>query len=483
MNHTRIVAAILAALTLAAALASCESAPSSPSAPTDTAADTAQTSPDGTEKEMSDYFVVPVRPDLSETYLYKINVRTGAYINLCSDPLCSHNTEDCPFYGAANGLAFSNKYVWFMLSDVNGGIIGVAPDAEIPEKNYNRIGLYRCDPITGVTEKIIAQSEDGSIPYPSQYYYPCDDCVFFYWLQYPYSLEEIERMESEGSDIPEPEKILCRYTVDTKEMTEFGKVKDVFGIDDVMPEMVSYDESTVTWSTAEKQIVTNYNMNILTEIPLTTDSGEYITFYGDKKYIQRSREDAVAPEGYKSKSGSGCDLYMIGESGEEKLIAENIATHPLYIGEKDMFIFRKIYGPEDDNIMYTPDGTDGAADKIYYNSTKNEIWAMNADGTDQYMLCRIEDPYLEKSWTRRFFLYSGAPKLVSDCILVSMGNTYIDPQGGIDPETGTRVPGIKDEDISGYAVVNIVTGEYKVVYPDGDPQTCASRDLSAEIKK
>lgn len=52
-------------------------------------------------------------PDTSVSTLYRINVLHATGAPVCPDPLCAHNTSDCPFYGidiAGSGIVGSSIY-------------------------------------------------------------------------------------------------------------------------------------------------------------------------------------------------------------------------------------------------------------------------------------------------------------------------------------------------------------------------------------
>ena len=48
--------------------------------------------------------------------LKKIDIKTGIVTSVCSDPICLHNSPECPIFGIANAFFVHNNNVFFMFS-------------------------------------------------------------------------------------------------------------------------------------------------------------------------------------------------------------------------------------------------------------------------------------------------------------------------------------------------------------------------------
>lgn len=70
---------------------------------------------------------------------YVYNDTTGNLGSLCIDPLCFHNTKDCPYYGLISGVVFANKKAYFNSLDiVNEGYIFYELDLDSGKKRELR---------------------------------------------------------------------------------------------------------------------------------------------------------------------------------------------------------------------------------------------------------------------------------------------------------------------------------------------------------
>ena len=468
MNYTRTIAAILAALTLAAPLASCERTPLEST--TDTAADTAQTSPIESDRS-SDYFIVPVST-ANTTSLYKLNVKTGTFTSICTDPLCTHDSEECPFYGVGSIIAYYENYLY-----------------------YTHDGIHRYDMITGETYQLIS-SKDRPDGWNCASLYATGKYLFYYMRESSMSFEEYQAEVEKGKD-PERETDfpLVRYDLATGEEKNFGTSLDIFGDDlagfdkSSMIPMHSCTADTVTWTVGLYSVVTDFDMNVISKTSLTNDNGEQCLEYGGRSYVYR-KSKSRAPKGYKALDGmSSCDFYLYNKAtGEEKLIVKDMERAPLYLEDRDMFIYMKANEPGEDNTFFKSEKPDDPRAQSGYFQTNNEVWAMNGDGTEAHVICKVDDPYLVGSGLNRFENTVGQSLCKNDCVIIMMSHAYVAEEEEYEekngkPELVGTYKTAAVERLYGYAIVNIVTGEYKVVYPDGDPQSCTDRDLSAEIKK
>ena len=483
MKHTRIIAALLTVLTLASCTGTSTEQGSDP-------AHTTETVP------ASDYFVVNLsKPGDVYEYAYKINSNTGTYVNICPDPVCKHDSPECPFYDAGWNYQVYGDYFYYRRDRTGGFSVAVAPGVDYePPFSEDQSGLFRLNMTLGTNEKLIPYDKDHPDDFASNYYYPSEKYLFYYKIRVTEaeSVSVAPHVFSEDGE-PEYETTLCRLEYDSGEIKELETFQQE---PSGCPRPKTFKESTVEWNYFGKLVVTDYDFNIISEDETlgkkrTTPDGEgRIVTYNGRDFIMRDT-DADYGEykfkgGKKTARGAGAsgviDFYLYdSESGKETLIIKEGLGMPLYIEEKDIFVYMKPHKWTEENTLYAGElSTDGLA---LYDKAEGEIWRVNADGTDERFICKVEDPYLDNSVLGDFLRVSHTKSYTNNSVILEMWHYGLDTSGYTDPVTEEYLPIITVLDkLNGYAIVNVDTGEYKVVYPDGDPQTCAARDISAEIK-
>ena len=180
-------------------------------------------------------------------------------------------------------------------------------------------------------------------------------------------------------------------------------------------------ENKIIWSKGSSYYSTDLNGNYLSDVTLENlPRGNYT-------YRIENKSEGLSPDKMKF------DLYRKNIStGEEALVAKDIGPYYFY---GDRIIYFTCYGKK--FLMATTDGRD------HYNYFGGEVYVMNHDGSDNRLLCNVDNCYIiGLSPNRNNELICG------DWIGILAANFYED--NGVKLYTNTDL-----------LLVNVVTGEYK----------------------
>ncbi len=421
----------------------------------------------------SKYHIVVPFSESGEDTIFKINTETGSYTYLCTDPVCKHNTDECISYHTADikrcgDNLYFKKYVG--------------------ENENLTMHLYRMNLKTEKKEILISKKQGEDTVFPNSQYLPTDTCLFMV-VNVLDTDEELIKNGTISQDEIKSHYELYRFDYNTKKSVKIGYAKDLTGYPARQITPSEADGTKVKWLSGTDFYVTDYDLNLIETVSGRTDDTKRIRYCGEYKYhLEASRSYSPDATYY--------DMYLVDRvTNEEKLIAEGIDIQIVLLEEQNTIIYRKYHS--DPTVLFTKDEAETLKrkGKDSVDHTNGNIYAMNLDGSNNRLLCHIEDPYLDHTVIDAFANYSGLPACVNDTIIAELRHHYIgqtidreayeDDPDSI-PTNGEEIKLITNVDtewLSGYAMINIKTGEYKVVYPYGDPTMYATRDISAELKQ
>ena len=427
------------------------------------------------EKDLSSKYHIVI-PDIilddeeSVTTIFKINTETGSYTYLCTDPVCKHNTDECISYHT-NDIKRCGDDLYFLKHT------GEDPNAT----SY----LYRMDLKTGEKEILMTKNQGDDTIFPGNQYLPTDTCLFM-TINVLDTDEELIKNGTVSMEDVKSHYELYRFDYDTKKTVMIGYAEDLTGYPSRLISPSRADETTVRWLAGTDFYVTDYDLNLIEKVSGRTDDTKHIRYCGEYKYY-------LEPNRNYTPNATYYDMYLVDTvTNEEKLIAEGINIQIVLLEEQDTIIYRKYH--DDPTVLFTKDEAETLKrkGKDSVDHTNGNVYAMNLDGSNNRLLCHIEDPYLDHTTIEAFFNYVGLPACVNDTIIAELSHHYIGLKVDRDVEDPENIPGngeyelitnVDTEWLGGYAIINIKTGEYKVVYPYGDPTMYATRDISAELKQ
>ena len=424
--------------------------------------------PEEPEKGISpDCFILIPDMFMETSVAYKINTKTGTYLPICPDPVCAHNSEDCVAYrvdkvrNRGNDLYFSKSYT-------------------VKQGQYGQ-RLYHMDMTTGEVEQVTFNDEAYDTLF-SGGFATTEKRLIMYQNVYP---DEILEAIKENNDpalgmIHFPDIHIHTYDPETKEIRSFGTVGDILGESDkyksTKPSISNSDADTIKWCVGEKFYTTDYDMNVISVEDVQSKNDEPETGWA----ISRNGKHFLFVRNDGRHEGFGT-LYSVDEETNEKTVLETDIARFMFDDETDSIIYMK-YHKEPLVIMHKEEAdTLMGENRDITEYCANEIFAMRSDGSEKRSLCKIEDPYLDHTAAEEFQNESNTVTNVNNWILVSLSHYYVKTVYDEKTEKTYTEPDL--EYLGGYAMVNIVTGEYRVVYPNGVPSSNEERDLSAEIKK
>lgn len=442
MKHIKPISTLLLALTL---LSSCNG--SSPEVPTSDTNDITSS-----ENLAEDYIIMTVE-NMVDPYLGKLNIRTGVLTPLCSDPVCSHDTTDCPMYCINPAYKQKGNMIYYIRT---GGF----------DDEFDRMGLFSYNLENGKTEKLLGFDEKDADGFPVGFdltdkyiMYYCDkikeDAVFTV-DEFGYSAP---RLEDEYYEI-------WRLDLSTKETVRLGDTQS-FKLPYADAGMLKYDSETVTWGIGREIVVTDYDFNIIS----VEDHNRETFAWQVGEYAYRSKK-AADPD---AASYGAKDYYLVDSSGEEKLIIENMLR---MIMVDDKIVYMK-YDKDKCRVVFSKEDIPDLKNE-YVQYFNNEIYIMNADGSDAHLIGTVDDPYIDNSHAYIFTNISGTVYTKEGICLAQLWHPYT--YEVYDPETKEKYTNYQLEDLGGYVMIDTVNETLRVVYMNGEPYTPV-RDISAELKK
>lgn len=340
-------------------------------------------------------------PDTSVSTLYRINVLNATGAPVCPDPLCAHNTSDCPFYSiniAGSGIVGSSIYY---LRD------------SVPMKYCRQV--CRFDLKSGKLE-ILHENNAATI------------ARLFVFEDYIYFLE----LTDNGKDSPTYRFRLMRYGIrdgKTVDLGNTGKDIDIYACVDGR----LYWEDTGGAETCFSTDIDGKNRMDGDRLPDRTRSGNYSVMTENIQVIDRAYINMYT-----------CDVVSKNlTSGETSVIVRNNPSFPMiYDGKVFYYRFQK----EPLLIGDVVDEDSGERKKIF-DARGTELYVCDFDWQNDRLLCDIAG--------------SGYLFGITNSILWSSGNgeyycttliSYRQSEDGQTVERGNNA----------IVVINIKTGSYRI---------------------
>lgn len=316
--------------------------------------------------------------------LLKYHIPTGTATTVCQDPFCDHDAVTCPFSIGPTQMAAIGNILYYVVR------------SEDDEQMYLR--SYDGDNME-IKELRVSNGVIGDL-FAYNYY-------LYFSEKLPINVDEeykttIYRMDTQSGAL---------------ETIDFGH-----------PHATIYEikDGQIIWIEGNKYLATDleggfehvYELNFCCQWGGYTyrwegSHGEDITVFIQTLY----RKDPV--------------------TNEEFVIAKDIGPHYFY-GDKILY-FKYDENPR---VWAVVDGID------YIDRFGGNVYVMNLDGSDNRLLCHVEDCVIGSVSPRNSELNCG------DWVGITVENIYIRPSGVQPPETYTDVDML---------IVNVVTGEYKLI--------------------
>ena len=373
-------------------------------------------------------FGTVVNISMESSRLYTVDFDTGEYVSICREKNCTHDTPDCPFYGASVLNTYYDDLVYYFLP---------------PDNAKREAGLYRFNLTDGSSDFVMPYEVYADLKPKSLT--PLDDCVFLF----------VTDSDAEGSSLPDGTVSIYRYDFVPGETKYLGNNDRIPGSTPKDLLISDADAETVTWDVPSAQVVTDRDINVIsvTETQITGTNEYRLIMEQGKRTYELSVTDYPDPE-YKEWSTARKTLYIIDkESGEKKPILENVYDNPLYIEENDVFLF-----------LSTPAQRGGDPTKPVSVSGKGtEVWTVNGDGTNLRRICTLEDAYYGSDITGRIRHFALSDACIDGKVMIRLYHRCALP------EIINNSVRYATEDMNGCAIVDVESGEYRVVYPDNTP--------------
>ena len=296
---------------------------------------------------------------------YKVNLVSGRTTYACTDPLCMHDTEECPFY-ACSGCAIDGEILFYRRS--------------IPSPNENGAlteSLCTCHAAEGKT-RVLRESADSLIFLGAR-----DDMLYYYTAEWErdeddpactYRLHRADGKTGSVEDLPLPDtyRTVGGY-MDTRDY----------------PKILMFDGTGIYWAKTAEDLTTAIFRSDLdgenwTEIKsgVRTPAGVYSEGYGYSLGISVE----LADPGDRRGADGGAAKYSLTrtklDSDEEpERIADDIGSSNFLVTERYIFTMEGVSPvPEGLKVKTNPYswGADGGMEIL--NGCR--VWRMDLDGSN-----------------------------------------------------------------------------------------------------
>lgn len=358
--------------------------------------------PDG--KTYTDNYVYTMwkTSDTSVSTLYRINVLNATGAPVCPDPLCGHDTNECPFYG---------------INTVGSGIVGSGIyylRGSVPMQHCRQVCRFDLE-----SGKLAILYENSAATIAKLFVF--DDYVYF--------LELV----GDGKESPTYTFRLMRYGIHDGKTTDLGntgaaKNTDIYASVDGRLYWEDHD-STSCFSTD-----TNGRNRIDGDrLPDRTRSGNYSVMTENIQVIDRAYINMYT-----------CDVVSKNLTrGETSVIVRNNPSFPMiYDGKVFYYRFQK----EPLLIGDVVDEDSGERKKIF-DARGTELYVCDFDGQNDRLLCDISDSGYLFGITNNMLWSSGNGEYYCTTLI-----SYRQSEDGQTVERGENA----------IVVINVKTGSYKV---------------------
>ena len=359
--------------------------------------------PDGNSYTDNYVYTMWKTSDTSVSTLYRINVLNATGAPVCPDPLCAHNTSDCPFYGidiAGSGIVGSSIYY---LRD------------SVPMKYCRQMCRFNLD--SGKLE-ILHENNAATI------------ARLFVFEDYVYFLE----LTDDGKDYPTYAFRLMRYGIRDGKTVDLGNTGAQKNVD-----IYACVDGRLYWEDAggaETYFSTDIdgkNRMDGDRLPDRTRSGNYSVTIENVQVIDRAYINMYT-----------CDVVSKNlTSGETSVIVRNNPSFPMiYDGKVFYYRFQK----EPLLIGDIVDEDSGERKKIF-DARGTELYACDFDGQNDRLLCDIAGSGYLFGITNSMLWSSGNGEYYCTTLI-----SYRQSEDGQTVERGNNA----------IVVINIKTGSYRI---------------------
>ncbi len=359
--------------------------------------------PDGNSYTDNYVYTMWKTSDTSVSTLYRINVLNATGAPVCPDPLCAHNTSDCPFYGidiAGSGIVGSSIYY---LRD------------SVPMKYCRQMCRFNLD--SGKLE-ILHENNAATI------------ARLFVFEDYVYFLE----LTDDGKDSPTYAFRLMRYGIrdgKTVDLGNTGAQKDV--------DIYACVDGRLYWDDAGGA-ETYFSTDIAGKnridgdrLPDRTRSGNYSVTIENVQVIDRAYINMYT-----------CDVVSKNlTSGETSVIVRNNPSFPMiYDGKVFYYRFQK-----EPLLIGDIVDEDSVERKKIFDARGTELYVCDFDGQNDRLLCDIAGSGYLFGITNSMLWSSGNGEYYCTTLI-----SYRQSEDGQTVERGNNA----------IVVINIKTGSYRI---------------------
>ena len=296
---------------------------------------------------------------------YKVNLVSGRTTSVCTDPLCMHDTEECPFYGCS-GCAVDGEILFYRCSipspDENGAVT---------ER------LCACHVAKGET-RVLREYTDDLIFLGAR-----DDMLYYHTAEWEreedelvctYRLHRADGKNGSVEDLPLPEtyRTVGGY-IDTRDY----------------PKILMFDRDGIYWTKTDEDLTTSIFRSDLngenrTEIKsgVKTMAGVYSEGYG---YSLRVAVELADPENRRADgSAVGYSLMRtkLDSDEEPERIADDIGSSNFLVTERYIFTMEGI-SPVREGLKVKTDPYSRGADGLTEILNGCRVWRMDLDGSNR----------------------------------------------------------------------------------------------------
>ena len=364
---------------------------------------------------------------INETVPLRVNVKTAVATPLCPDPLCSHDSDNCPFYQANSAwMPVMGQYIYFLS--------GYGYEKE-HHYNYST-RLCRFDLISGKRE-VLFEPEDRTLTSLSAFGgYVYFNCVSF---------EEIREAAPDQAE---------GYSVSVKRsfhIYRYDPTKDA--VECLSDE--AYDNFHEAYAMRDDRIYWNSYSSALSDYStdldykqLREESGEMVSgrMYNEYIYSLENLDFISYPGNFP------LYIYRLNrtntDTGETAVVLDRFGGWPIL--HEDNILFTK-YNESLDIVGYVVNDETGERNPVY-DSWGSRYYICNADGSGERLLCDVRDVgYLLPAYQ-----LSVSNDIAKGDHIIIRGLRHIYEEG-----TDTILNQAYD-----YLLINIKTGEVRVIEID-----------------
>lgn len=320
----------------------------------------------------------------NKSLLLKYHIPTGTASTVCPDPFCDHDSVTCPFSVGPSQISAIGNVLYYVVRSED--------DEQMHLRSYDGDSLK--------IEEILTSSGVIGNLFAYDYY-------LYFFEKLPTGVEE--------------EFKTTVYRLDTQ-----TNVMDVIDCGYPLAKIYSVEDNMILWKEGNKYLSTDLDGN---------DTGVYTFDYGRQWGGYRYRWEV-----HETGNIMIFDQTIYRQdpvTKEEIVVAQHIGPSYFY-GDKILYFMYD----ENPRVWAVLDGLD------YTDRFGGDVYVMNLDGSDNRLLCHVDDCVIGMTSTSRNNEYN-----CGDWVGIDVENIYAQP-GAIPQKTFTSTDML---------IVNVVTGEYRLI--------------------